>query len=193
MKVVIVCLLSLFVTSCLAIDPWRNEIVVSARKLSRPLDIQAKYVGNLFGETLAKVCSICRHVALVVTTNAGRSHLIHNTKPQAVVITDWERKFPGNWQSEEITVGKKGLTVQQVFNAMWGGNFKRAVGDGKYSLSEYRCDDAVWYGTYALQGDCNPTTGTCPKPPRHALADQMKQDITESNRHPFFPFWPAFK
>ena len=168
MKVVIVGLLSLFVISCLAkvaSNSWRNEIVVSARRISRPLDMKMAAKAGI------------PHVGMVVTTNIGRSHLIHNTvenvseqgfwkawtdgKPGAIVVLDWKPKFPVNWTSKEITLGHGRLTVQQVFNAMWGGNYKKPLTAGTYSLFRHNCFHALEFGQKALEGRCNSVTGDC--------------------------------
>ena len=170
MKVVIVGLLSLFVISCLAkvavaSNSWRNEIVVSARRISRPLDMKMAAKAGI------------PHVGMIVTTNAGRSHLIHNTvedvskqgfrkawidgKPGTVVVLDWKPKFPVNWASEEITLGQERLTVQQVFNAMWGGNYKKPLTVGTYNLFRHNCFHSVKFGEKALQERCNSVTGDC--------------------------------
>src|SRR5687768_16008727 len=102
---IIVCLLSVLVSSCLAKndDGWRSEVVVSAREVRRPM----KGVMSILDPLIS-------HVGIVVTTNTGRSHLIHNAlgqndwqtnvmafvfgggKPGVVVWTDW--KMPPHWR-----------------------------------------------------------------------------------------------
>ena len=71
--------------------------------------------------------------------------------------------MPPNWRSAEIIPVKQGITVEQVLNAMWGGNYQKAIGNGTYGLANRAgiCSTAVMYGKNAITGKCDVISGDC--------------------------------
>jgi hypothetical protein len=131
----------------------RNEIVVKSERVRRPNTSAPKGIGS----------DLYYHYGLRLTTNTGNKILIHNV-PNDGVVAGTSKIMSRNWtvvDTYEVD-SKRGVTVQNVINAMSSSENMYEAGKTKSWLKAGLCTGAVERGERVIKGDCD-KDGNCGK------------------------------